>query len=371
MRTDHCQPKVRRSPGSAATARRTVTAVVLLCLSLPAQAHPRDQYLPLLERGYRAAAELSPAYVERWKETYEPNFEWGYTPPRGHVVARLAAALYQTTGDEAYAQTAIDWLARQQEFKAFYPDSLKARRPDYAKGLPALTNFFYMPDFIEAYRWVQDSPSLSGAQRQSIEQSIAEAAEYLFQFPEWGPHNRAIIRAHALAQASLALPGHQRAAAWRQMGEILAADSWQRWEEEDAARYRAIWLVHLIRYADAIGDSSLFDHPVMRYYFDSILQLMDPSGVVPDYGDSRWHTDWPRNVALMERAAAEYGEPRYRWAARRMMEAQAGLGRWRWCSRRGSREIRVYSSWSGTGTPTGRCIRPCPVTICPAWWKRS
>ena len=325
MRTDYCEQSARQRRRHPATVGRPVAAVVLLSLFLyiPAQAHPRDQYLPLLVRGYQTAAELSPAYVERWKETYETNFEWGYNPPRGHVVARLAAALYRAKGDEAYAQTAIDWLARQQEFKAYFPDSLRARRPDYADGLPALTNFFYMPDFIEAYRWVQESPSLTKAQRRSIEQSIAEAAQYLFQFPEWGPHNRAIIRAHALAQASLALPDHPQAATWRKMAAVLAADSWQRWEEEDAGRYQGIWQVHLIRYADAVGDGSLFDHPVLRYYFDYILHLMDPAGVVPDFGDSRWHTDWPRNVALMERAAAEYGDAKYRWAARHMMEARA------------------------------------------------
>lgn len=296
--------------------------VALLSWTPRIEAQPKEQYLALLERGYRTALELTPAYVERWKETYEPSLEWGYRPPRGHAVARIAATLYRARGDEAYAQVAIDWLARQQEFKAFYPDSLRAGRPDYADGLPALTNFFDIPEFAEAYRWVQDSPSLTKAQRESIEQSIAEAADYVFFFPEWGPHNRAIIRAHGLVQASLALPDHPHVQKWRKMAQILATDSWERWEEEDAAGYQAIWMVHLIRYADAVGDRSLFDHPTLHYYFDYILHLMDPSGAVPDYGDSRWHTSWARYASLMERAAAEYGRDEYRWAARRMMEGQ-------------------------------------------------
>lgn len=35
---------------------------------------------------------------------------WGYNLSRGHLVARVVAALYRATSDEAYGQRAIDWL---------------------------------------------------------------------------------------------------------------------------------------------------------------------------------------------------------------------------------------------------------------------
>ena len=72
------------------TGRRYLVAVafalqvaVLVCWAPGAEAQSKEQYLALVECGYRAALELSAWYVERWKETYEPNVEWGYRPPGG------------------------------------------------------------------------------------------------------------------------------------------------------------------------------------------------------------------------------------------------------------------------------------------------
>ena len=49
-------------------------------------------------------------------------------------------------------------------------------RPDYADGIPTLTNFFELPFFIEAYAFVKDSRSLTEDQRRQIETGIAEGA---------------------------------------------------------------------------------------------------------------------------------------------------------------------------------------------------
>ena len=302
---------------------------LLLFLAKPtgAMAQGRELYLALAKRAFEEGQTSIPAQVERWKETYEPDPEWGYTPPGGPpYLARLAGTLYSLTGDEAYAREAIAWLARHHEYKEYFPDEMHGVRPDYRDGIPTLTNFFELSAFSEAYLFVKDSPSLSSAQRRRIETSIAEGADYVFFFPEWGPHNRAMLRAYGLLVAAQAVPDHPNAARWDKLARVLAADSWGKWEEEDAQIYHPVWLISLVRYADALGDRSLFDLPTVRYYFDYFTHLLDPTGMVPDFGDARWHANWAWYVALLERAATEYDRADYRWAARRIFNAMCPQG---------------------------------------------
>jgi hypothetical protein len=291
-------------------------------------AQHRDQYLSMAKQAFEEGLTTIPAQVERWKETWEPQAEWGYQPPGGPpYFARLAGSLYHLTGEERYAQAAIEWMVRHHEYKEYFPEEMHGVRPDYAGGIPTLTDFFQMSFFGEAYLFVKDSPSLTQAQRARIQESIAEGAEYVFYFPEWGPMNRAMLRAYSLLLAAQAVPDHPNAAKWDRMARVLAADSWGKWEEEDAQIYHPVWLISLVRYADALGDRSLYDHPTVRYYFDYFTHLLDPTGMIPDFGDARWHANWAWYVALLERAATEYDRDEYHWAANRIFTAmQAEMG---------------------------------------------
>jgi hypothetical protein len=294
----------------------------------PAAGQERDLYLALARQAFEEGLESIPAQVERWKETWEPEPEWGYAPPGGPpYFARLAGSLYEVTGEERYAETAIEWMVRHHEYKEYFPEEMHGVRPDYAGGVPTLTDFFQMSFFGEAYLFVKESPSLTAEQREIIERSIAEGADYVFYFPEWGPMNRAMLRAYSLLLAAQLVPDHPNATKWDRMARVLAADSWGKWEEEDAQIYHPVWLISLVRYADALGDQSLFDHPTMRYYFDYFTHLLDPTGMIPDFGDARWHANWAWYVALLERAATQYDRDDYRWAARHIFNAMHdGMG---------------------------------------------
>jgi hypothetical protein len=312
-----------------ARAAAVASVLPLICLTLPSRtlAQERDLYLALAERAFEEGLTSIPAQVERWKETYEPDPEWGYAPPGGPpYFARLAGSLYSLTGEERYAREAIRWLARHHEYKEYFPEQMRSTRPDYRNGVPTLTNFFEVASFVEAYLFIKDSPSLTSAQRRRIQTSIAEAADYIFFFPEWGPHNRAMLRAYALLLAARSVPDHPNAPSWEELARVLAADSWGKWDEEDAQIYHPVWLISLVRYADLLGDRSLFDLPTVHYYFDYFTHLVDPTGMVPDFGDARWHANWAWYVALLERAATEYDREEYRWAARRIFNAMRPRG---------------------------------------------
>jgi len=309
---------------------RAVFSLALLGLTAPAgalapekgHAQEREAYLSLARRAYEGGLTSIPQHVESWKENFDPSPEWGYTPPGGPpYFARLAGSFYRDTGDEAYAREAIRWLAVHGDYRDLFPEEMRDFRPDYAEGVPALTNFFEFPYFIEAYLLVKDSPSMTPEDRERIETSIAESCNYVFHFPEWGPHNRAMLRAYALLLASQAMPDHPDASRWKRLSEVLVADSWGKWDEEDAQVYHPVWFITLIRYADALGDHSFYDLPTVHYYFDYFTHLLDPTGMVPDFGDARWHSNWSWYVAILERGAAEYDREDYRWAARRIFDA--------------------------------------------------
>jgi hypothetical protein len=299
----------------------------------------RQVYLVLAKAAFARSVETCPRSVEKWRETFDPSTVWGYAPPGGPIYhAGLAASLYDLLGEEEYAREAARWLAGHHRFKEAYPEEARKKRPEYARFLPTLTNFFDLPVFAEAYGRIKGSAAVSSEQRQHIERSIAESADFVFSYPEWGPMNRAILRAEGLAQAARALPDHPDAPVWRKMAKVLASDSWGRWEEEDAQIYHPIWLYSLVRYADcigeaetvggsgvgeagAVGDDTLFEQLTVRYYFDYFLQLLAPTGTLPDFGDGRWNGNWMLYAALFERAAAEYKRPDFRWAASRIYNA--------------------------------------------------
>ncbi|UCD25539.1 MAG: hypothetical protein JSW51_06390 [Gemmatimonadota bacterium] len=318
----------RRRCSLSAMAILTIGIITSVVMTGRVVGQERDLYLDLARQAFEEGLESIPAQVERWKETWEPQPEWGYQPPGGPpYFARLAGSLYHVTGEERYAETAIEWMVRHHEYKEYFPEEMHGVRPDYAGGVPTLTDFFQMSFFGEAYLFVKDSPSLTAEQRQIIQQSIAEGAAYVFYFPEWGPMNRAMLRAYSLLLAAKAVPDHPDAAKWDKMARVLAADSWGKWEEEDAQIYHPVWLISLVRYVDALGDQSLFDHPTFRYYFDYFTHLLDPTGMIPDFGDARWHANWSWYVALLERAATQYDRDDYRWAARRIFNAMhAAMG---------------------------------------------
>ena len=287
---------------------------------------PRQTYLDLAVAAFEPGQQATRAAVERWRKEWQPKPEWGYAPPSNPVwQAGLAGALYDLTKKEEYAEAAAYWLAEMPSFKEACPAELR-QRPEYSDGLPTLTDFFQLPVYAQAYMHVQNSPAMTPQRRAVIEASIADSADFIRYFPEWGPMNRAILRAEGLTLAAKALPNHPHAAYWRKLGAILARDSWGQWEEEDAQIYHPIWLGALLRYADAVGDESLFTHPPLRYYGDYFVHLLSPAGMVPDFGDARWNADWPGYVAFLERLASEYRDPQIKWGAARIFTAMTASG---------------------------------------------
>jgi hypothetical protein len=279
-----------------------------------------------VERGWRDNTQI----IEQWKKTTRPNALWGYDPPAHPVyLASTLAFLYEETKNKDYAKKAGEILAMYGDLRAIYPEANVKTRVEYEEGLPALANFFFMPPYIRAYLRIRDSGVLEEAARKKIEADVAGSADFIFRFPEWGTHNRAMLRAEALQYAALAMPNHPHAAKWKKLADAIADDNLRQWEAEDASTYHPVWLHALYSYADAGGKKDLFDSPLTRYYQQYFLKLIGPHGTIPEFGDARWTSGWEalRMVPFFEKGAAVYKDPQLKWAARTIFETFKNLHR--------------------------------------------
>ncbi len=314
-----------------------ILAGAVLCSSPAAEAQIYDDLdAAALRRSVAAAAADLPEVERRWLDSMrsvaggERSFRelFGYNPPGTALsLASLHAFLYWTEGQEQDAQRAATYLKRMADYRERVPAELAQGRVEYAGGLPAVPSFFHLADYAEAWTRIRDCPALTPALRATIEAAIAGSADFIFVFPEWGPHNRALLRAECLVHAARALPDHPRAAQWRKLAEILAADSIGQWEIEDAQIYQPVWLWALLRYAEAVGDEEIPRSLEVRYYLRYFLELLCPRGTVPAFGDAWWNGGLEGYYLCFEWGATVLQDPELKWAAEQVYQALGPVDR--------------------------------------------
>ncbi|MEP7341284.1 MAG: hypothetical protein ABI977_26375 [Acidobacteriota bacterium] len=291
----------------------------LLVTSNPQAQTLKSEYLNWIKIAADAGwADYQPS-IERWKKAPNHHELWGYDSPGGPIyLADLLGYLYQETKDRSYAEKARDILATYGDLSATYPKEFAAKRAEYSDGVPAISNFFIMPPYSRAYMRIRESGVVDAKTKEKIERDLAFSLDFVFRFPEWGAHNRAMLRAESLYYGAVALSNHPRAAKWKQLAETLASDSLKQWEIEDATGYHGIWLYSLFSYADISKRDDVLQSPMVRYYLDYFVQLLTPHGNMADFGDAHWNGGWERFVPVYEKAATLFRNPQYKYVAEQL-----------------------------------------------------
>lgn len=276
--------------------------------------------------------EIERSWLERMRSPPEQDQSWvelfGYDPPgRALQLAWLSAFLFEREGRDEDALRAARLLARMADYRDQVPEALRRARIEYRDGLPAVPSFFQLADYAETWIRIRGAAGIEPELRATIEQAIAGSADFIRTFPEWGAHNRALLRAECLLYAALALPEHPQAPEWRTLAGILAGDSIDQWEIEDAQIYHPIWLQALFRYAHASGRPELLDSIQVRYYLRYFQELLTPLGNLPAFGDAWWNANLSRYHTCLEWGAARFQDPHLKWAARRIYRALAPFDR--------------------------------------------
>jgi len=294
-------------------------AFILLAVTqiLPAATN-KARYRAVIHRAAEFHFTASQKIIDNWKKDIQKSTLFGYSPMSYPAsLAVLMGYRYQETGDEKYAEKAVNLLLQYEDFKKIYPKEFYEDRVEFKKGLPPLADFFNMNHYPKAWKYIQNSPKITPAARKTIEKGVADCANYLLNYPEWGPMNRSILRAEVCLYAAQVLPNHPDAPKWQQMAAVLSSDSYQRWEEEDATHYHPVWLLSLFHFVDAANDPAFFQSAIPYYYLDYFSNLITPLGLIPDFGDGRWPEATSRWLPIFEKGAAVYQNPVFKWAAQR------------------------------------------------------
>jgi len=298
---------------------------LLLVLTMATQVllsqNKKEDYLRYIKDAAEMGLKEYPQVIEKWTKDQTFHTLWGYDAPGQPVyLADLLGFLYQETKDKKYAEDAGKILAEYGDLRKYYPEEARKKRVEYKSGVPSLSNFFYMTQYSRAYLRIKDAKVLSKTQQAKIEKDLAFSVDFTFNFPEWGAHNRAMLRANAFYIASLAFPNHANAKKWKQAAEVIAKDNLTGWEVEDASVYHPVWLYAMLTYAEFSNDQNFLDSPLLKYYFDYYLQLIAPNGNFADFGDGIWNNGWDRFIPVFEKAATLYRNPKYKYAAKKMLE---------------------------------------------------
>ena len=294
--------------------------LLLFTFSITAQAQTRtSDYLRYIKIAADRGWQDYPQSIEEWKKRPNHHELWGYDAPGGPVyLADLLGYLYQETRDRSYAEKARDILAAYGDLRETYPKELQAKRAEYRNGVPSISNFFIMPPYSRAYMRIRESGVMDARTREKIERELAFSLDHIFHFPEWGAHNRAMLRAESLYYGAVALSDHPNAKRWKQLAETLASDSLKQWEIEDATGYHGVWLYSVFSYADIAKRDDVFQSPMVKYYLDYFVQLLTPHGNLADFGDAHWNGGWERFVPVYEKAATLYRNPQYKYLAQQL-----------------------------------------------------
>lgn len=280
----------------------------------------KSQYLAYARAAADQTWENQADLIARWQKSFDPENVFGYRAPGGLLeTAVIYAHLFQKEKLPEYANRAKKILLTYGDFRSIMPQWAVEKRPDYDDHPPMLSDFFTAMRFIRAYEILSKHNKFTAAEIQQIEADIADSMTYLLRSQEWGAMNRAALRAETLAWAVRVLPDHPDAKKWEMQRRALGDDNWGNWEIEDATIYHAVWLYALCGYADAMNRlAELFKTPEMYYYAHYFLNLMSPAGMIPDFGDANWNSNWNRFLAFFEASAAVYNDPHLKWAAARI-----------------------------------------------------
>ena len=297
--------------------------LLLICTSSFSQVMTRKQYLEYARAGADWTWAHYDSLVAAWKKQFDPEFVFGYNaPPYLLEMAFIYAQLYELEGRRIYAERAKKVLLTYGDYRSQYPESVRKKRLEYEKVLPALPNFFTAMRYSRSVDILKRKKFLTAAETAQAEALISESTDYVIGTQEWGAMNRAILRGECLAWALRAAPDYKGSSIWKMNLDALVTDNWGSWEIEDATLYHGVWLYSLLGTAEAMQKTAdLFKTPEMYYYAHYFLHLLSPDGVVPDFGDANWRSNWPQFMTFFEAAAKAYADPELKWAANRILQA--------------------------------------------------
>ena len=282
----------------------------------------KTDYLAYITKAAKKGRETYQKSIDTWRENFDADYMFGYSSP-GIISSQIhmEAVLYQLTGKSEHAGFIKEGLTLPMELAKIFPEEIRKQRKEYYRGVPLMEPLFQLHAYMNAYLAIKDTGLLDEDDIMTVRQSVIQSVTPLIFCPEWGAHNRSMLRACALVQAAYVVGDNEETMEWVKLADYLAEESMGRWSLEDASHYIPLWLFACIMYAKWRGiEDRYYARPQTRYYFDYITHLITPEGQIPGFGDAWFHSDWQIWVACLEMGATRYRSGEMKAAAEKIYE---------------------------------------------------
>lgn len=173
--------------------------------------------------------------------------------------------------------------------------------------------------FLLTYQGLVNEQEMTPELKELCERSIFRSLKPLFEYTDWGPQNRGMIKGTNLTLAGICFPDSKQAEECRKLGKILCEESLGKWSIEDAQVYIPIWLNEVIIYQNVCGSDTYYQNPLVKYYFDYMVSLTAPSGMVPEFGDGRFLNSAEAYICCLEKGADIYKDGKMKKTAAKIM----------------------------------------------------
>jgi hypothetical protein len=166
----------------------------------------KAEFLMVIEKAYaREKGRVNEEYKRGLLQAQTSTPLFGYLPPRWMLdFAATCAFLYARQGDLQLALQAKEALLFYGEWVKNLPAGAVNQRPEYADGIPPLEPVFHPVIFAPVVQSIMSV--LSSTELECLASILADSLRSIWRFPEWGGHNRAMLRAAGLAQAAAIFP---------------------------------------------------------------------------------------------------------------------------------------------------------------------
>ncbi len=236
------------------------------------------------------------------------------------VTSYLAAAegwLYQAGQGEEHAQRAAQYLEILAE--------------------EGMVNAFGMLAAALGYEFIRKADVLSEDAEAAVIEALAQGAldRTGYSYPEArecgmqaGLGNHTTFAAGGAQEFLQMFPEHPQAGAIQQFVD----DIWQAWcerpeDQEIATIYTPYTRTSLMRMAELRdAEEEMYAHPAVREAFERYLHEITPVGAVSKFGDGSVNHSWGFWIACLEKAAHEYQDGRFKWAAQKVHEYSVDYG---------------------------------------------
>jgi len=261
----------------------------------PSSEKPVSDHLKVTKADYQACLDKA---FERYGNTGRLSWDnrWGQE-----------AELYKATGEQKHLDRVMEWVRIWINGRI----SGKIEIPDF--------HFASRPGFAEAATLALEKGNLTPEERKIFLAIIADvlATNHV---EGGGVMNRAMGYALPIKPLLGLVPDHPMRKELVRYHDAMMADFMVTKEVlENSSNYMPITALYLIAWIDQNGLQELYQDPKLKESFEGLLQMMDPSGGIPqfaDYGGKDLY-DW-KLVAVFERLAAVYKDGRFKWAAHQM-----------------------------------------------------